>query len=39
VSRPKANKWRAIAPIIEAVLPIVEDADRRARAFVEQFKA
>jgi hypothetical protein len=38
VSRPKADKWRTIGPVIEAVLPIVEDADRRARAFVEKLK-
>ncbi len=36
VSRPKADKWRKIAPVIEAVLPIVEKADQRARAFVAQ---
>jgi hypothetical protein len=39
VSRPKADKWRNNAQVIEAVLPIVEDADRRARAFVEQLRA
>ncbi len=36
VSKPKADKWRTIAPVIEAVLPIVEKADSRARAFVGQ---
>ena len=38
VSRPKPDKWRNIAHVIEPVLPIVEAADRRARAFVEQLK-
>lgn len=36
VSRPNADKWRKIGPLIEGVLPIVEKADRRARAFVDQ---
>ncbi|MBA3511725.1 sulfotransferase [Sphingomonas sp.] len=36
VSKPRAGKWRSIEPVIEAVLPIVEKADSRARAFVEE---
>lgn len=36
VSPPRADKWRRLEPQIEAVLPIVESADARARAFVEQ---
>jgi hypothetical protein len=39
VSKPRADKWRAIEPVIEAVLPIVEKADARARAFVEELKS
>lgn len=35
VSRPGADKWRAIEGVIEAIWPIVEKADARARAFVE----
>ena len=38
VSKPKPDKWRSIEPVIEAVMPIVERADSRARAFVEQLK-
>ena len=39
VSRPKADKWRAVEDVIGAVWPIVERADARARALVEQLKA
>ena len=39
VSKPRAGKWRAIEPVIEAVMPIVEKADARARAFVEELKS
>jgi hypothetical protein len=39
VSRPNADKWRSNAQLIEAMLPIVEKADLRARAFVAQLKA
>ena len=39
VSQPRADKWRAIEPVIEAVLPIVAKADARARAFVEELKS
>lgn len=39
VSRPAADKWRLIEPVIEAVLPTVEQADSRARAFVEERRA
>jgi hypothetical protein len=35
VSRPRADKWRRLEPVVESVLPIVAEADRRARAFVE----
>jgi len=38
VSRPNAEKWRAIEEVIESILPVVERADARARAFVEQLK-
>ena len=38
VSKPRADKWQAAGDAIEAVWPIVEQADRRARAFVEQLK-
>ena len=36
VSRPNAEKWRRIEPVIQAVWPIVEGADRRAREFLEE---
>ena len=38
VSRPDPEKWRANEAIIEAVWPLVEEADARARAFVETFR-
>ncbi|HEV2865768.1 MAG TPA: sulfotransferase, partial [Allosphingosinicella sp.] len=34
VSRPRPEKWRSIAAVIEGVWPIVEQADARARAFL-----
>ena len=34
VSRPDADKWRQIGEHIEPVLPIVQEADARAREFV-----
>ena len=34
VSRPGKDKWRQIERVIEAVLPIVEQADARAKAFL-----
>ena len=34
VSRPDADKWRQIGEHIEPVLPIVQEADARARQFV-----
>lgn len=33
VSKPASDKWRAIEPVIEAIWPIVEATDARARAF------
>lgn len=33
VSRPAADKWRAIEPVIDSIWPIVEATDARARAF------
>jgi hypothetical protein len=38
VSRPNADKWRANEAIIEEILPLVEKADAKARAFVESFR-
>ena len=38
VSRPSAEKWRAIQNQIEPVLPIVAEADRRAREFLNSRK-
>jgi hypothetical protein len=35
VSAPRPEKWRAIEGAIESVWPIVEQADARARAFME----
>ena len=34
VSRPGPDKWRRFGDAIEAVLPIVEEADARARSFI-----
>jgi hypothetical protein len=39
VSRPSADKWRAIEEVIESIWPAVEEADARARAFVEGLRA
>ncbi|HEX5259450.1 MAG TPA: sulfotransferase [Sphingomicrobium sp.] len=39
VSPPYPNKWRRLEPYIETVIPIVADADARARAFVGQHSA
>ena len=36
VSPPRADKWRRLEAEIEAVLPIVEAADSKARAFVDR---
>ena len=37
VSQPRADKWKRLEREIEAVMPIVADADARAKAFVDQF--
>ena len=39
VSQPASEKWRRIEPVIEAIWPIVERADQRAREFVEKHGA
>jgi hypothetical protein len=39
VSQPRANKWRRLESEIETVMPLVADADERARSFVEQLKS
>jgi hypothetical protein len=39
VSQPQPQKWRRIEPVIQSVWPIVEPAERRARAFLEQRRA
>ena len=36
-SRPAKDKWMRLAPVIEDVIPIVEQADERARAFLNRF--
>jgi LPS sulfotransferase NodH len=36
VSPPRPDKWRRLEAQIDAVLPIVESADEKARAFLEQ---
>ena len=38
VSHPRPEKWRRLEREIEEVLPIVADADNRARDFVAQFE-
>jgi len=38
VSHPRPGKWRRLEREIEEVLPIVADADNRARDFVAQFE-
>ena len=37
VSRPQPDKWRRIEQLMEAMMPLVEKADQRARAFMERF--
>ena len=37
VSQPRPDKWKRLEREIEAVMPIVADADARAKAFVDQF--
>jgi hypothetical protein len=37
VSQPDPDKWKRLEAVIEPVLPIVERADERAKAFVESF--
>ena len=37
VSRPDPEKWQQLASVIEPVMPIVEAADARARAFLARF--
>ena len=39
VSRPDAEKWRRIEPIVQAIWPIVGAADRRARDFLNELGA
>ena len=36
-SPPAKDKWKRLAPVIEAMLPVVETADQRARAFLKRF--
>ena len=36
-SRPGKDKWMRLAPVIEGALPIVEQADGRARTFLGRF--
>jgi LPS sulfotransferase NodH len=36
ISPPRVDKWRRLEPQIEAVFPIVEAANAKARAFLEQ---
>ena len=36
VSKPQPDKWRRIAPVIEAIWPIVDRVDKRARSFLER---
>jgi LPS sulfotransferase NodH len=38
VSPPRRDKWRVIEGAIEAVRPVVEAPDERARAFLERFE-
>lgn len=38
LSRPDPNKWRRFEAVIEPVLPIVNDADTRARSFLERLR-
>ncbi|MEO6114455.1 MAG: sulfotransferase [Sphingomicrobium sp.] len=39
LSRPAPDKWRAIEVVMEEIWPVVEQADARARAFVDSLKA
>jgi hypothetical protein len=39
LSKPESEKWRRIEPVMQAVWPIVERADRRAREFLEHHRA
>jgi hypothetical protein len=34
VSPPRADKWKAVGPLIDRALPIIAEADRDARAFL-----
>jgi hypothetical protein len=36
VSEPNAEKWRRLESVIEGVMPIVRDADERARRFLDR---
>ena len=36
-SRPAKDKWKRLAPVIEAMLPAVAAADERARAFLARY--
>jgi hypothetical protein len=38
VSRPRAEKWRAIGDVIDAIWPNVAKADAKARAFIESLR-
>lgn len=38
VSRPQPDKWRRIEPMIEAIWPIVDKAEKRARSFLQQYR-
>lgn len=38
VSKPKADKWRRMEPMINSIWPIVEKADKRARSFLEKHR-
>jgi hypothetical protein len=38
-SRPNRDKWRRLEPVIRSILPIVERADERARAFLQQHRS
>jgi hypothetical protein len=38
VSQPRADKWKQIEPVIEAIWPIVAETDERARRFSARLK-
>jgi hypothetical protein len=38
VSQPKPDKWRTIEAVIKGLMPLVEKADSKARAFIERLK-